>query len=146
MTMVMDKLDLAGCLAEKKRLGALDMRYWKMAFETETITKAQFRKKRKALEAEQQALKNQMLSDPELRSHVLDMTVYFQASNELYPGLDGNYRLQDELVEAFPQGHGDSESGQGFFYISSQYVLEVVEWLKGKGTARVGPTLFLSIK
>ncbi len=73
-------------------------------------------------------LKKMMLADPDVAAFVCDKTVTFQAAKSY----ESNYDLSHEVEAKFPQGVGDTESGQGFFYINERFVEEVLEFLKGK--------------
>lgn len=69
--------------------------------------------------------------------HILDTTITFQSLRD-YP--DGNHGLGDALEKKFPMGKDDSESGQGFFYISQDFEFLVKTWLEKKtepGSVRV---------
>lgn len=66
--------------------------------------------------------------DAGLDVHVLDSTIYFQSGS----GYEGNHELGDAMAKEFPQGVNDSESGQGFFYINTKYVPDVLKWLEGR--------------
>jgi len=75
-------------------------------------------------------IKRRMLADPDTRRLVCDKAVTFQANGTF----DGNYELEDALRKAFPRGVGDSESGQGWFYVPSDLADEVVAFLADKAT------------
>lgn len=80
-----------------------------------------------ALKAEH-AIVLREVEDAGLGRHILDTTITFQSGK----GYEDNYDLEKALNAEFPQGHGDSESGQGFFYINRAFQFVVVEWLKGR--------------
>ena len=79
------------------------------------------------------------VADAGLEKHILDTTIVFQSGK----GYESNYDLENELEVAFPQGHGDSESGQGFFYIHHSFEFAVKDWLKSRteeGSVRASRT------
>lgn len=80
-----------------------------------------------ALNAER-AIVLREVEDAGLGKHILDTTIVFQSGK----GYESNYDLENELEKEFPQGHGDSESGQGFFYIHHSFEYAVKDWLKGR--------------
>lgn len=61
---------------------------------------------------------------------VCEATIYFQAPGDTF---DSNYDMQDKAEEALPYGHGDSESGQGFFYVPAAKAQEALEWFRANG-------------
>ena len=75
-------------------------------------------------------IRRRMLADPETKRLVCDKAITFQAGG----AFDGNYELEDELCRKFPRCVGDSESGQGWFYVPSDLADEVVAFLADKAT------------
>ena len=75
-------------------------------------------------------IRRRMLADSETRRLVCDKAVTFQAGD----AFEDNYELETELRKAFPRGVGDSESGQGWFYVPSDLADEVVAFLADRAT------------
>lgn len=76
-------------------------------------------------------LRRRMLADPAVSRLVCDKTVMFQANDSFK---EWNYGLESLLCKTFHRGVGDSESGQGWFYVPSDMADEVVSFLANKAT------------
>jgi len=79
-------------------------------------------------EVEEKIQKGEMLADPALSPFVCNVEFSFQHRSKY----DDNYEVEDLLEQEFPQGVGDSESGEGHFYINRDFKEAVKVFLQPK--------------